>query len=116
MEVIIDLPNAVEGKWRVDEKTNQLIITPNFYTSVTVQTIGRVTARGKSGAEEKRVLKVSALTGKPQLLDPAAAKPKLKPIASIAFDVMKPKENKDAPQPKTNTPAKDAAVPATSAS
>jgi len=76
MNILLDLPSPVEGRWHIkdaDGKTvlnsadipgAQLHVTPNFYGVRKPQTLATATSRGRSGKTTRQILQVSAVSGK----------------------------------------------------
>ena len=64
MNITIDLPREAEGKVKLNDKDRSVSIEPRFRQAGSLQPIGYVTVKGKSGAEKKFVLNISGSTGR----------------------------------------------------
>lgn len=64
MKVVVKLPNPTEATWKLDQRTNELTITPLFYPGTAMQVIGYIETAGEAGAVLRGTLRVSGRSGR----------------------------------------------------
>jgi len=102
MDVMLNLPTAIEGKWVLKDGDGKIIasqssnpgsvleVTPHFYRGQQSQTVSRIEVRGKRGRSSRTALKVGATTGKVK----AESMNKIPKPIEPAFDKDPPKVTK----------------------
>lgn len=100
MDVTMEMPTAVEGKWQLQDASGEVIaaqdthpgavmvIQPYFYSGQYSQTLTRVRVEGRRGRKAKAAFKVASATGQvrtesmdkaPKPIEPAFDKSPVKP-------------------------------------
>jgi hypothetical protein len=64
MEIRIKPPNPAEATWKIDPKTNEIIITPYFYGNMTSQVVGYIEAVGDGGSTLRGTVRASGKSGR----------------------------------------------------